>query len=186
TFPPLELGDGIVLHGKTELLRVEEDGARTTLHFGSSARPNAGPTHRTLLRAFLDHLVLSASVRNEPNVHDAVLFPADGKAKRTFSFAPVEPERARAYLVGLARELLEGRHAHFLPCEAYFEWRRRRDQGRRIVEEIDRLRGSWAKPSSAYGPLRDTQAYPSPGEQEAQAIYERRFGLFYELMEGKA
>lgn len=186
TFPPLELGDGIVLHGKTELLRVEEDGARTTLHFGSSARPNAGPTHRTLLRAFLDHLVLSAAVRNEPNVHDAVLFPADGKAKRTFSFAPVEPERARAYLVGLARELLEGRHAHFLPCEAYFEWKRRRDQGRRIVEEIDRLRGSWAKPSSAYGPLRDTQAYPSPGEQEAQAIYERRFGLFYELMEGKA
>lgn len=182
--PPLRLEGEILLHGRTELLQVEDDGSRSTLLFGSAAKPRPGPTGRALLRAFFDHLALAVVGRESDHPHGVLRFALDGTGPLQSAFAPVSRETALDYLSMIAGELLEGRHAHFLPCEAYFEWRRKRTRvpAALLVEEIDNQRGPFAKPSSRHGALRDTQAYPSPDEEEARAIYERRFGLFFELL----
>lgn len=183
-FPALELGSDLLLQGRTEILEVGEAGPVCSLLFGTSAKPDAGANLRTLLRPFFDHLLLSAAGLGGGQEHRSRRYALDGSGCKEDVFAPLAPELAQRHLGELALDLLEGNHEYFLPCEAYFAWIRKaaKDPEARLVDEIDALRGPFARPSSKNGPVRDTQSYPAPEEEEARAIYERRFGLFLELL----
>lgn len=182
--PPIALAGDFLLQGRTDLLRVEEDGSRCSLIFGVNSKNVRKPEGlRDLLRPFLDHLLLAAADLGDEVPHRVARFGRDGTGPFEDVFGPVSGEEARRYLEDLSRELIEGRHEHFLPCEAYLEWRSRKKPGGSLLDSIDKLRDPLQRPRSIYGPIRDTQSYPEPLEEEALGIYERRFGLFFDLLE---
>lgn len=182
---PLRLAEGLFLQGRTELLRVDEEGPRNSLLFWTWPKMKPEAELRTLLRAFFDHLLLSAAGLHAGGPHHAIRFARDGSEPVEDVFAPLTSDQARRYLEDLASDLLEGEHAYFLPCEAVLGWFRARKKGKdpRLVDLIDAERGPFASPSSRYGPLRDSQSYPAPDEEEAREIARRRFGLFWDLLQ---
>ena len=96
---------------------------------------------------------------------------------------PISGEEARAYLGGLASELLRDVHAYFLPCEGVFYWKDHSDKGEAVGvrQSILLLRDdNWTRFASDHGPIPDPRDYPVPPEAEAAAIVARRFGPYFE------
>lgn len=173
--PPLSIGGEapVLLEGRTEAIEMREE-RRVSFLFATSDSP------RHLLRPYLDHLVLTAAGRGAGLEHAARRFASkDFQGPVEEAFAPLSPERAEESLASLAADLFGGDHEVFLPCEAVFKWWKNKEKS--LVEAIEGLRGERERPSSSWGPVRDAKAYPAPSEEEARAIAERRFGLFFEL-----
>ncbi len=141
---------------------------------------------RGALRAFVDHATLSASgvAAGRPHASISVVATPEGSVTERVSFAPLSRDEATQWLRGVVRELLGGPHAYFLPCEAVFVRARQDPEGpltprlEQAREELGDSDGPLAL-RSAYGPVPRPHDYPSPDEQTARAMVERRFGLFF-------
>jgi hypothetical protein len=153
---------------------------------------------RDRLRAFVDHLALSAAglsggahgtlvVRSQGGDHE--LHPA--------RFRMTSVETARSYLADLISDLLTGArdaggvstgvHPYLLPCEAVFA---ARERGRGLGEEIERLRDNYLEQpwrlgfSSVYGPVPEAvERHDPPSEAEARRMAGTRFGLYFDLLQ---
>lgn len=145
---------------------------------------------RAMLRAFVDHAVLSASGVTEERSHASLMVMATplGTVAERVSFAPWTRGEASTWLRGLARELLTGGHAYFLPSEAVLVWHGKGLEGPvvpwlRVARE---MLGDGPGPlalRSAYGPVPRPQKYPVPDEATARAMIARRFGTLFEKIE---
>jgi exodeoxyribonuclease V gamma subunit len=141
---------------------------------------------RGALRAFVDHAVLSASGVGPGRSHASVsvVVTPEGAVTEHVSFAPLSRDEATVWLRGVVRDLLGRSHAYFLPCEAVFVRARRDPEGPLTprLKQARELLGNSDGPlalRSAYGPVPRPHEYPSPDEQTARAMVERRFGLFF-------
>ena len=139
------------------------------------------------MRFFLDHLARSAS--DDPTASPRAFRGATCRHHagdpRMFSFAPVSAARARAYLAALTADALGRAHDYFLPFEAVFVARKKKDE-LNLVESLEFVR---ADPyyrrtvTSNFGPVPQALDYPVPSLAEATAMVERRFALYFELRE---
>jgi exodeoxyribonuclease V gamma subunit len=145
---------------------------------------------RASLRAFVDHAVLSASGVAEGRDHAcvAVVATPDGALTRRRVFGALSGDEARGWLRVIVGELLGGPHAYFLPCEAVFVHRHKAPAGS-VTPFIDDARAKLADSDgppalrSAYGPVPRPHEHPSPAEDDARAMIERRFGAFFDRLE---
>jgi exodeoxyribonuclease V gamma subunit len=103
-------------------------------------------------------------------------------------FAPLSRDEAIVWLRGVVRELLQGPHAYFLPCEAVFVHARSGERGEDeapLSAVVERARAALGDAEgalalrSAYGPVPRPQDYPAPDDARAGAMVERRFGAFF-------
>ncbi len=145
---------------------------------------------RAVLRSFLDHALLSASGVASDVPHTSLIVtstPSETKSERV-AFQPLSRDEASVWLRGVVRDLLQGPHAYFLPCEALFV-HARRDPGAPmgpVIEEAREILGDAEGAlalRSAYGPVPRPQDYPAPDEEHARAILGSRFGAFFRKME---
>jgi exodeoxyribonuclease V gamma subunit len=151
---------------------------------------NAAERDRAALRAFLDHAVLSATGVAPDRPHASLLVVRSPEETKTdaVSFAPLSRDEATVWLRSVVRELLEGPHAYFLPCEAVFVHARENPAGP-VGPSIERARemlGDKDGPPalrSAYGPVPRPQDYPAPDEARAAQIVASRFGAFFRKLE---
>jgi exodeoxyribonuclease V gamma subunit len=183
--PPLALalpdGTPLAVGGRTELVARGPDGTRLILSLiGSTSRDYI---ERDLLGPFFTHLALAAAGEGDQPAIAIVARPGEDGLPRPerFLLDPVSTEAARAYLADLAGELLGNVHAYFLPCEAVFTWKRRRDKGETmgVREAVLFLRDdNWTRFLSDRGPIPDPREYPVPGEADAAAFVARRFGPY--------
>jgi exodeoxyribonuclease V gamma subunit len=191
--------------GRTELVVAPANGNAPAGSLVFSCRPprrDDPRADRELLRAFLDHVALSAAGLSQ-GAHEALLAVASGTTRQDAPrsaldrrlFAPVEPARARAYLETLAAGLLEGArdsatgsatgvHPYLLPHEAVFEAHRK---GKNVVEVIEDLCDLYAdrnRPfSSGYGPVPQAiERHLPPSAEAAARMVESRFGLLFALL----
>lgn len=171
----------VELVGRTDLLM---DGPRSSilplLRRGVGTRGRVTGL-RHALRAFFDHVALSASGR-EVEVHRAVHLAGDDDDARpsVIAFEGLTSERAMGYLGGLVRELLARRHAYLMPCESVLRLADRWDgvRGEELVASVEEVRDRWDGGQSRFGPVRDALGYPPLAPGDAEDAAERRFGLF--------
>ncbi len=145
---------------------------------------------RAVLRGFLDHALLSASgvAADVPHSSLIVVSTPSGKESERVAFQPMSRDEASVWLRGVVRELFQGPHAYFFPCEALFVHAR---------EDPDGPVGPWLEKAravlgdaegalalrSAYGPVPRPQDYPAPDEERARAMIASRFGSFFRKLE---
>lgn len=145
---------------------------------------------------FLDHVILSAAGRSAP--HGALLAAAEGDVARPERrrFRALAPDQARGYLTHLVEDLLAGTadavgptgvHAYLLPCEAVFEAAAGKKS---LVDAVEELRDAYfERPTTAFfstlfGPVPDAvERHEPPPLEEAERLRDRRFGLYFDLLE---
>jgi exodeoxyribonuclease V gamma subunit len=165
----------VELHGRTELVLGEVPASITPV-----VRDKA--LEKDFLAGFLDAVVLSLlpahHVPDEYHAH--VIAGSDGAdpSRSHRVFHGIDETKARQFLINLVGDLLGGKHASLLPCEAVFDYV---SKNRSIESSVDEMKESENKPcSSRYGPVPHFEDYEPPGVDEASRIIERRFGLFLE------
>jgi exodeoxyribonuclease V gamma subunit len=200
---PLDV-DLVDAAGVARLLRVDLGGRTLPMGAGAATsitlnkRPKqkwddlwvSAERDRTVLRAFVDHAVLSASgvAAGQPHASMIVVRTPEGVVSERVAFAPLAQDEALGWLRGLLRELLQGPHAYFFPCEAVFA-HERRDPAGPLGPHLEKARAVLGDAEgalalrSAYGPVPRPQRYPSPDEDRARAMAEARFGLFFRKLE---
>jgi exodeoxyribonuclease V gamma subunit len=160
---------------------------------------------RAVLRAFVDHAVLSAAglpvrvaaagagagepQRSEPSGHASILVvaTAEGRVSERCELGALTRDAAKGWLRDVVRELLGGPHAYFLPCEAVFV-HHARVSGEPIVPVLEEARGLLRDGDgplalrSAYGPVSRPQGYPAPAEEVARAMIARRFAPILRML----
>jgi exodeoxyribonuclease V gamma subunit len=178
--------DAVTIVGRTDLIVTTADGACGSLVL--SCRRDEEP-HRERLRAFLDHVALSAAGVTTGAHASLVVWSRGGQHKlRRDRFRPVTRERARAYLAAVVADMLEGTrgtgvHDYLLPCEAVFA--RKPD----LPAQIEQMRDAYLElPFKAFstvnGPVPEAvERHDPPSAEQAAAMVERRFGLYFELLE---
>jgi exodeoxyribonuclease V gamma subunit len=131
------------------------------------------------LRAFLDHVLLSAAGRGTAARHRVLVTCGDPAGKPVeLAFAPLSAARARAYLETLLGDLYSGAHDYLLPFEAVLH--QRKDPSRRLAEIVEGLLAG--RHSCAHGPIRDPERFEAPDEEAARAMVAARLGLFFETL----
>jgi exodeoxyribonuclease V gamma subunit len=177
--PALALDD-LPLGGRTELTALAGDGTRLAVSLIGSTSVDC--LERDFLGVFLTHLALTVLDDQPRPTRALIIRPKDGEARvDERRFAPLAPADARAYLTSLATELVGNVHAYFLPCEGVFYWKRHRDKGEEIGVRTSVLilrDDNWTRFASDRGPVPDPREYPVPSAAEADALAERRLGLF--------
>jgi exodeoxyribonuclease V gamma subunit len=182
---PLELGEQpglpprlrVEICGRTEPLVQQR---QTSLVFvlrtaGDRTEESFAKTRRDLLRAFLDHVLLTAAgLRSGAGlVH---LIDRSG-SRLPFRLAPLaDAAAARAWLVERVRELCAQPHGYLLPFEAAI-LHRDREPAVSVGDWVGRVRW-WRSYSSRYGPVRRLDDIVPPPEDEARRMIERRLGAF--------
>jgi hypothetical protein len=176
----------VLLRGRTETLL----GQRASVHLeaaprNSAARQRARREERAGLRAFVDHLLLSASGETVTQHRAHVLYP-DQPRDIEVALGALSQAAARDYLVDLVRDLLSGPHAYFAPAtpllEALPEWGARSPAAWRsaLLKVRDEAAGR------SYASVPHAEEYPVPAEDELQAMYARRYDLYARLRAGEA
>jgi hypothetical protein len=135
----------------------------------------------------VDQAALAASGRSS-GPHDAVILAGDGGEPTTVPFAALTEQEARAWLGEVVTDLLSRSHAYSLPAEVAFDAveHRVRSISTHIDEQREKVRaqrGSAYKVRWSPGPVPHPEDYPAPPEEEARAMIERRFRLFFEKRE---
>jgi exodeoxyribonuclease V gamma subunit len=177
-----ESGLKLEIHGHTEPLFETPRGSLILAYRSESHASD----WRECLRAFLDHALLAAAGQPSPEGYQAFLCNGhpDAAGGQRVRFAPLSREEARSYLLELARDLLSSPHPYLLPCEAVYRWTRNRAQ--RITDIVDDFREDpFQLFSGQNGPIRNPARFDPPGEEEARAMVERRFGLFLRTLQEK-
>jgi exodeoxyribonuclease V gamma subunit len=187
--------------GVTHIVRAEI-GGRTLPMGGGAANASITLSHRikekqdewakadrsrAMLRAFVDHAVLSASGVREGRCHESLVVVATPEEPITerVAFEPMSRGEATVWLRGLVRELLVGPHTYFFPAEAVLAWRDKDPDGAVVpwLEDARDRMGDSDGPlalRSAYGPVPRPHAYPIPEEAAARAMFDRRFRAIFE------
>jgi hypothetical protein len=145
---------------------------------------------RAVLRGFLDHALLSAAgvAADVPHASLVVVATPAGPESERVTFQPMSRDEASSWLRGLVRELLQGPHAYFLPCEALFV-HARHDPAGPVGPWLEKARAVLGDAEgalalrSAYGPVPRPQEYPAPDEERARAMITSRFGSFFRKLE---
>jgi exodeoxyribonuclease V gamma subunit len=145
---------------------------------------------RAVLRGFLDHALLSAAgvAADVPHASLIVVATPAGPESERVTFQPMSRDEASVWLRGLVRELLQGPHAYFLPCEALFV-HARHDPAGPVGPWLEKARAVLGDAEgalalrSAYGPVPRPQEYPAPDEERARAMIASRFGSFFRKLE---
>jgi hypothetical protein len=130
---------------------------------------------RDLLRAFLDHAVLSAAAGQEGQPHAGLLCFERGGVRRFHLDPFADAEEARGWLRDVVRAMLGRPHDYLMPCEAVFLLHLGAKAS--LGECVEEIRGSWSW-SSLYGPIRRLESFAPPAEEEGRAMIEERFGCF--------
>lgn len=141
-------------------------------------RPALLKARKRALRAFLDHLALTALGRDGLPRGACFLFANDGEpAVGHFRFQARAQAEAHARLAAWIQDLLEGDHAVFLPIEAVLEgWEDRRLSPEDLrAFHLDHAREGY---STLWGPVPDPQRFPPP--PHPLDLVERRLGDFLE------
>ncbi len=202
----------VQISGQTEALF---DDRLTTITFQPNKKTTdrsdavLGRSFRYLLRGMVDHIVLSAMHEAGTAERRIVICHAgdpDQKGTIEIRLRPLDADRARAWLKDVVTDLLNGFHAHLLPCEAVFlEYNEQinlqkeskkgkpaqTDQGPSSLNgENLRLRvaelaeNEWSRFSSLWGPVPSPRSYAPPPAEEAVRLAARRFGpLFKDLVD---
>jgi hypothetical protein len=186
--------------GSTGLLVSAGGGDPASLVLTSRSRSgdDRARRQRDRLRAFVEHLALSAAGLSSGPL-GALVVRAQGGEHETnpARFRALPAEAARAYLGALVTDLVTGArdaaglptgvHPYLLPCEAVFS---ARDRNKDLVEEIERLRDNYLeKPSllrfsTVDGPVPEAvERHEPPPAPEARRLAESRFGLYFDLLE---
>lgn len=170
----------VEIHATTDW-ELEIDGERGAVVLATSTQKFFD--HRDGLRIFLAH-VLRAAVAPDAEAmraaHGAICRPDSAVQRRQFE--PIAPADARRYLTMLAGDLLSRVHDYLLPVEAIF-WAR--DRGVPIGEAIEQMRHDpyyRDRLGSNLGPVPDPFEYAGPSANEAEALADRRFGLYWALL----
>jgi exodeoxyribonuclease V gamma subunit len=183
---------GVQRHVRAEIAgRTLPLGAQRTASITLSKRANDGDgdwaaagRKRATLRAFVDHVVLSAGeVRaGLPHASLAVVATPERTVVDHHPLPALAADAAKRWLRDVIRELLGAPHAYFLPCEAVFVHHAKDARGpvAPFLEEARTMMqrgGDGPLPlRSAYGPVPRPQTYPAPEEATAREIIARRFG----------
>ena len=183
--------------GRTELVLTPEQGTPGSVVF--ACRSSADQKDAERLRGFVDHVALSAAGRSAGS-HWAITIWSNGRETRTTPsiFRPVSAERARAYLQSIVEAMVTGArdaagrptgvHDYLLPFEAVMSADK---SGRSVADEVQRLRDnyfekSWLAFSSVRGPVPEAaERHEPPPAEEAERMSGERFGLYFELLEGR-
>ncbi|MGA7119694.1 MAG: exodeoxyribonuclease V subunit gamma [Polyangiaceae bacterium] len=179
------------ISGRSLPMGGEAAGASITLsHRGVNEKQTEwakADRQRAMLRAFVDHAVLSASGVRDGQSHESLVVVATPEEAITdrVRFDPLSRGEATVWLRNLVRELLGAPHAYFFPAEAVLAWHDKDPRGALVarLEAARDLMGDGEGPMalrSAYGPVPRPQAYPLPDEAAARAMSTRRFGLLFE------
>lgn len=145
-------------------------------------------TDRLFLRAFVEHAALSASGQSADRPRESIVLlaqPDGATSTERVTFAPLSRDEATVWLRDVVRDLLQGPHAYFFPCEAVFA-HARRDAGGPLGPWVERARQLLGDDDdrgglrSSYGPIPRPAQYGSPDEASAQIMARRRFGLMLE------
>lgn len=160
----------VELHGT--LLPMTPD-RRTSLRCLLGAMPD----EKHFLPGFLTAAALSAAGVPPGEVVTAIVTGRDAAAPGRLAhhyFVP-PPQVARGWLTTVVAELLENRHDYRLPIEAVLRWKNDRlhnPQARLWWPPRDRT-------SDLYGPIRDPDDLPVPDDREANAMVDRRYGIWF-------
>lgn len=178
------------LHGRLRP-RLQIGDAEGSLILGASSN---GDEDRDGLRPFIEHLVLAAAGSPPATSRYLIVRPrsgGDGASATELVLAPVEAERAHAYLTTLLADLFARPHDYLLPCEAVFRaWQdheKTRDkdgEARTLRDRIVETRDDpyyRASSNTKFGPVPQPFDYPPPGIDEGERLAEQRFGLFFAL-----
>ncbi len=178
---PLPGADGtseivkVELHGRTGIVAQSLPGSLACVARDAVQK-------RDFLDGFLDALVLSLiddRAQGEFHVHVLTSGQSSKTAEEQRVLRGIGPERARAYLTGVLADLLGGPHAYLLPCEAVFAYLG--ESKTPVDESVYAMVEDPKRPcSSRWGPVTDFTLYDPPGDGDARAMIERRFGLFLE------
>jgi hypothetical protein len=178
-----EIGPGPVrveIFGKTEPLILDRRGS-LVLEWRNPKTDGWEPVRqlKKALRGFLDAVALAASGLAADSEHAAWLCIGNGEEQvcGVHRFAPISQEEALAFLRALVADLLSRVHAYLLPCEATFL--KQLEEPRPDIAACIRKVLRHETFSSSYGPIRHPDRYPVPSDSEAEAIIERRWGLFF-------
>jgi exodeoxyribonuclease V gamma subunit len=187
TITPQDRPVEIELQGRLRA-RLAVGDAEGSLILGSSSN---GDEDRDGLRPFIEHLLLAATGAPLAPSRHLIIRPrggsSEGASATELVFAPVAPERARAYLTVVLEDLFARPHDYLLPCEAVFRaWKDREKDAAartlrdRIVETRDDpyYRGSSV---TKWGPVPQPFEYPPPSIDEGERLAEQRFGLYFAL-----
>lgn len=166
----------VEITGKTEALLLEPWTSISLVVRDNEPRRDNTRELRDSLRAFLDHVMLSATERRVAPHRAMLLMP-----RRPFArfFPAISPEEARAFLARTVSAMLSRVHGYVWPFEAVawlrdgrsYEWIR--DQ---LQRDLDRGAGPYL---TFWGPVPQPSRYPVASEEEAQLILRERFGLFF-------
>jgi exodeoxyribonuclease V gamma subunit len=189
--PPIELEvdvptrDGVrkqkvQLHGRTDPVLANRPGS-LILDWRAPKKDWSEEIRRSRkhLRAFLDHVVLTASgVAPEDDYRSCLVIAGEGVTSAVKPLPRLGRLPATEYLRTVVSDLLSQVHAYLLPCEAVFKASvvERDHDFARAVDAV--FSGRTITPSSAYGPVPNPAEYPSLPNHEAARIVARRFGLF--------
>ncbi len=137
------------------------------------------------LGPLLDYVALVASESAPRDGHRGLIFFGGESAQdASCRFGPLHPEEARGFLTSLTRDLLNGPHAYFLPCEAVFM---RPDGGADLLtaltpadlsRAIERVRRARETEPFERGPVRTEHLYPAPEEGVALDMVRRRLSAY--------
>jgi exodeoxyribonuclease V gamma subunit len=133
---------------------------------------------KDFLTGFLDALVLSLVDERDWEAFQVHVLTGPGTKPRETErrLRGIERASARQYLTGLLSEMLGEAHDYLLPCEAVFD---ALGGAASLAANIEAMKESDNKAcSSRWGPVPDFTRYEPPDEPTAQAMIERRFGLF--------
>jgi hypothetical protein len=163
----------VELFGRTEILSRKLPGSITPVIRDRVA-------DKDYLRGFFDAVVLSILL-DSPDAADyhVDVIPMGKKndsldLRRTFH--GIDKKQARDYLISLLADLLNGPHVYLLPCEAAFAWI---SEGKSVRSSVESMKESkHISCSSRYGPITGFEKYEAPDENKAEAMINRRFGLF--------
>jgi exodeoxyribonuclease V gamma subunit len=188
----------VEITGRTELiLSPAGGGVPGSVVFACRRDPEQKDLER--LRGFVDHVALSAAGL-ATGAHQAItIWSNAGEARTTPStFRPVNAGRARDYLAAIVTAMVTGAldgagrptgvHDYLLPFEAVIDADK---AGRPVADEVQRRRDLYfERPtvplSSARGPVPEAvERHEPPAADEAERMMAERFGLYFELLEGR-
>lgn len=143
---------------------------------------SAVPDEKHFLPGFLAAVALSAVGVPPGEVVRAVVTgrsrQAPPRLERWYFVPP--PQVARDWLRTVVGELIDRKHDYRLPIEVVLRWR-----DDRLRDPDARLR--WPhreRTSDGFGPVRDPDRLPVPDEREADAMVDRRYGIWFYAARG--
>ena len=144
------------------------------------------PIQKTLLRACVNQMLLTAAGVDAPLLKKAVFCGLDKEGQptsRTIAVTAPTKKQAHNWLSAMAEDLMGQAHAYFLPVEAVLKGGGVPDS---VYAALVAMRLDEKAGSSAYGPVPGALDYPLPDKNQLDAILTRRFAPLLQLQQGGA